>query len=745
MPRSPQDEITVALDELDQHQTRCPVSEAALNQIISFAQRAFNVPFVQIDFSGALGTWSTAELGIEGFKADIDATFWVDSEQRKNTVVVLDATKNECAPKVVPLANFPLVGFYAGVPLKRSDGHHLGSLFISDPTPREHFDKNAQTTLIELASLTVEILALSQGNRELQISEGRHRIVSQTASDAMVTIDEQSTILFLNPAASKIFGHQLNDMLGQSLTMLMPEYLRHVHEAGLKRNHETGKRHISWEAVEVPGLHKDGHEIDLEISFGEYKQEGRHLFTAIIRDITERKRAEVERIKLHASEHAAWLRAAQVNKRLTFLVEASQILASSLNYQETLRRVAKSCVPGIADWCALDVLTVDGKIERLAVTHKDPEKVRWALRLQERYPPASNTPVHQVLATGQPAFYRVVTEKLIEQLARDSEHLELLRKVGFSSAMIVPLVAREQVFGTLTLVYAEAGKHYDEEDLRLAQELARRAAIAVDNARLYGQAQDLNELLESKVRQRTAQYEAANRELEAFSYSVSHDLRAPLRGIDGFSKALLEDYGEELDSTAKRYLDRIRAGTQRMGTLIDDLLNLARLSRIEIARRTVDLTSVAELIAEELKGRQPDRQVAFTIAKGMVTEGDERLLGVVLQNLLENAWKFTAKRDGAEIKVGSCPSTDGQTVFFVHDNGAGFDPAYADKLFGAFQRLHSPAEFEGTGIGLATVQRIILRHGGRIWAESTPGEGATFFFTGASASEDGEVRDHDPR
>lgn len=738
MPRSPQNETAVPLNELDEHQTRCPVSEAARKRIISFAQQAFDVPCVQLDFSGALRTWWNAESGIDGCKADIDA------EPRKSIVVVLDATTDEGARDVLPFANLPLVGFYAGVPLKGSDGHHLGSLFISDPTPREHFGENAQATLIELASVTVEMLTLSQGNRELQISEGRHRIVSQTASDAMVTIDEKNTILSLNPATSKIFGHPLKDMLGQSLTMLMPEYLRHVHEAGLKRYQETGKRHITWEAVEVPGLHKNGHEIDLEISFGEHKQEGNHLFTAIIRDITERKRVEVERIKLYASEHAAWRRAEQVNMRLAFLVEASQILASSLNYQETLRRVAKSCVLGIADWCALDVLTVDGKVERLAVMHKDPEKVRWALELQARYPPAADTPVHQVLATGQPVFYPVVTEELVEQAAQDAGHLELLRKIGFSSAMIVPLVVREQVLGTLTLVYAEAGKHYDEDDLQLAQELARRAAIAVDNARLYGQAQDLNELLESKVQQRTAQYEAANRELEAFSYSVSHDLRAPLRGIDGFSKALLEDYGEELDSTAKRYLDRIRAGTQRMGTLIDDLLNLARLSRIEIAWRTVDLTSVAELIAEELKGRQSDRQVAFTIAKGMVTEGDKRLLGVVLQNLLENAWKFTAKQARAEIKVGSCTSEDGQPVFFVSDNGAGFDTAYADKLFGAFQRLHSPAEFEGTGIGLATVQRIILRHGGHVWAESTLGEGATFFFTGASAKE-GEAGDHDPR
>jgi GAF domain-containing protein len=315
------------------------------------------------------------------------------------------------------------------------------------------------------------------------------------------------------------------------------------------------------------GLHKDNHKIDLEISFGENLQDEQHLHTAIIRDITERKQEEKKERALHASERDAQLDAEQANKRLTFLAEASHVLSSSLDYEATLRRTAELTIPAMADWCAVDVLTADGRIERLATAHKDPEKVRWALELQKRYPPDPNSPhgVNQVLSTGKPAFYQVITDALVEQVARDSQHLELLRSVDFSSAMIVPLVTREKTFGALMLVYAESGKHYREEDLQLAQELANRAAIAIDNARLYQQAQDLNETLESRVRQRTEQLESANRELETFSYSVSHDLRAPLRGIDGFSQALLEDYAQELDGTAKQYLERIRSGTQRMG------------------------------------------------------------------------------------------------------------------------------------------------------------------------------------
>jgi hypothetical protein len=235
--------------------------------------------------------------------------------------------------------------------------------------------------------------------------------------------------------------------------------------------------------------------------------------------------------------------------------------------------------------------------------------------------------------------------------------------------------------------------------------------------------------LEQRVRERTAQLEAANKELEAFSYSVSHDLRSPLRGIDGFSRALLEDYRDQLDDEAKHYLDRIRAGTQRMGQLIDDLLKLSRVGRSELELASVDLTSLCQKILEELVRLSPDRRVAFTIQPGLQAQADPRLLMAVFENLLGNAWKFTARRENARIEVGLTVTSDREQAFFVRDNGAGFDMAHADKLFHAFQRLHSTSEYEGTGIGLAIVQRIIHRHGGRIWAEAEPDRGAVFFFT----------------
>jgi PAS domain S-box-containing protein len=238
----------------------------------------------------------------------------------------------------------------------------------------------------------------------------------------------------------------------------------------------------------------------------------------------------------------------------------------------------------------------------------------------------------------------------------------------------------------------------------------------------------LNKELEQRVDERTRQLKATNKELEAFAYSVSHDLRAPLRSIDGFSQMLLEDYADRLDSEGKDYIRRVRSGSQRMARLIDDLLNLSRVTRGEMRSETIDLSDLVETIAVELKQSQPERDVELIIAPNLMARGDRRLMKVVLDNLLGNAWKFSRKRRRTRIEFGYA-ETNGHQAYFVRDNGVGFDMAYAGKLFGAFQRLHSQNEFDGTGIGLATVQRIIHRHGGNIWAESTVGKGATFYFT----------------
>lgn len=249
-----------------------------------------------------------------------------------------------------------------------------------------------------------------------------------------------------------------------------------------------------------------------------------------------------------------------------------------------------------------------------------------------------------------------------------------------------------------------------------------------EHKRAAEEIQRLNADLERKVIERTSELESVNRELEAFSYSVSHDLRAPLRTIDGFSQAILEDCADRLDDQGRGHLYRIRAATQHMGYLIDDLLKLAKVTRAELHHENVNLSELANSVIEDLKSSMPERNADWIVQPDLVVCGDKRLLRVVLENLLGNAWKFTARQTHARIEFGQ-RLQEGGHVYFVCDNGVGFDMTYAGKLFGAFQRLHSMSEFPGTGVGLATVQRILHRHGGLIWAESAPGNGACFYFS----------------
>jgi signal transduction histidine kinase len=261
---------------------------------------------------------------------------------------------------------------------------------------------------------------------------------------------------------------------------------------------------------------------------------------------------------------------------------------------------------------------------------------------------------------------------------------------------------------------AQLGQAFDTMAEELAAERRRTA--------------EANEALERRVEERTAELAQLTRELEAFSYSVSHDLRAPLRSMNGFSQILLDDYGEKLDGEGRRYLERIRYNAVHMAELIDDLLQLSMVSRSELMHERVDLSAAAEEILTRLQRESPDRRTEVSVEAGLQAEGDARLLGIALENLLGNAWKYTGKTDPSRIEFGAEHDASG-TIYFVRDNGVGFDAKHAAKLFEPFQRLHSAQEFAGTGIGLATVQRIIRRHDGRVWAEAEPGRGAIFRFT----------------
>ncbi len=300
--------------------------------------------------------------------------------------------------------------------------------------------------------------------------------------------------------------------------------------------------------------------------------------------------------------------------------------------------------------------------------------------------------------------------------------LRLRIKIGtLGIAVIITLAVLLVAAVVFAMVARRRSRQMAETNEKLHEEVAQRS-------KAEDEVKNLNAELEFRVAQRTAQLQAANSELEAFTYSVSHDLRAPLRHIDGFSQIMIEDYSDGLDEVGIGHLNAIRAATQEMSQLIDDMLLLSSVARSEMHRELIDLSSLAEEVMSGLKERDTTRKAIIDIEKGLSVWGDKRLLQIMLSNLLGNAWKFTSKQEQTVISFGR-EQKEGETAFVVRDNGAGFDMNYSNKLFQAFQRLHRATEFEGTGIGLATVQRVVLRHGGRVWAEGAVGSGANFYFT----------------
>jgi len=336
-----------------------------------------------------------------------------------------------------------------------------------------------------------------------------------------------------------------------------------------------------------------------------------------------------------------------------------------------------------------------GDPSKLVGITADEHALRWNTRKADGTPyPHNELPLARAIFRGE----TTINEELMIVNEDGNQH--------WISANAAPIKNQEGAITAAVVVFQ------DITEGRLAEERIR----------------ELNAELERRVYERTMQLEESNKELESFAYSVSHDLRAPVRHLDGFSQILLDDYGDILDSRGREYLVRIGQSAQRMGDLIDSLLSLSRLSRADMTKVKVDLSKIAQEIAENLRESGTDRKVEFVIAPGLTAKADNGLIRVVLDNIMRNAWKFTSKTENAVIEFGS--KKEGRTkVFFIKDNGAGFNMEYADKLFGVFQRLHSTTEFGGTGIGLATVNRIVRRHGGKVWAEGKVGAGATFYFT----------------
>ncbi|CAN5385879.1 hypothetical protein BH11ARM1_BH11ARM1_03680 [soil metagenome] len=436
-------------------------------------------------------------------------------------------------------------------------------------------------------------------------------------------------------------------------------------------------------------------------------------------EISAESAALVQDVCDRAATHLAQLQMKQgVMASDRFLSKASKILGQSIDYATTLDALANLLVPDLGDWCTIYEIQ-SGEVHLMSVKHIDLKKQEWARSVEERYPArlgASST-LSEVLTTGRGHLEPTVTPAMLETEAVDYEHLRELNELEIASAMIVPLVSNDEILGAMTLLSSVPGQ-FQEAHFELAVELGRRAGMAIDHARIFKNVGLL-------VEQRTEELQAANRELESFAYSVSHDLRAPLRSVMSSSMIVIEDYGDKIDEEGKQELLRASNAAKRMSKLIDDLLQYSRLGRRDMNPREVDLSDIAVESAKELG--IPAESLAIT--PGLVAKADPDLMRVLLTNLLENAWKFS--KNAAEPRIEFFATSEG---FSVRDNGVGFSMEFVDKLFVPFERLHSPKDYPGTGIGLANVKRIVNRHGGRVWAYGEEGKGATLSFSVGSTN-----------
>jgi PAS domain S-box-containing protein len=553
-----------------------------------------------------------------------------------------------------------------------------------------------------------DITERKQAEEALAESEKKFHALFETMSEGIVYEDHDGKIISANPAAERLLGLSLDQLQGR--TSVDPRW-KAIHADGSPFPGETHSLHVAATTGkpalgEVMGIYNPKSDFYVWLSVNstpEFLPGEKKPFRAyaVFRDITERKKAEQA---LRESE--------------ALLQTAVNILPVGLWIINAEGKIVTSSAAAQRIWAGVHYIGID-QLGEYKGWRTDSGKLieahEWAGA--------------RALEKGETSI-----EEEVEIECFDGTH-----KIILDSA--VPLRESDgSISGAITINQDITERKQAEQDLlqsrKAALNMMTDAVEARDRAELLSkELQGHKDHLEQMVAERTvelkrqsAQLESTNKELEAFSYSVSHDLRAPLRGIDGWSLALLEDYGSQLEGQAKTYLERVRSETQRMGQLIDDLLQLSRLTTSEMSTQRVDLSTIAATIFAQLQKEQPERQVEFVLQPGLNANGDARLLEVALTNLLDNAFKFTGKTPQARIQFGQT-EIDGKSAYFVRDNGVGFEMALAKKLFGAFQRMHKASDFPGTGVGLTTVQRIVHRHGGRIWAQAVVDQGATFYFS----------------
>jgi len=554
--------------------------------------------------------------------------------------------------------------------------------------------------------------------KEIEQRERWQATLAQTTQDAFIVCEETGRVLFWNQGATTIYGWSEAEAVGQYIyTLLKTQF-----PAPRQEIEQTLREQGSWEG-ELEQIKKDGTPLIIGSRWTllNPQENGPTRILVVNRDNT-----DLRRTLLH----------------LRFLTEASKLLVSSLDYQKVLVQIAQQAVPMVADWCRIDLLEADGIARPLVITHVDPEKVAWAYELNEStpYDPDAPTGVPAVLRTKKSEFFPHIPDELLVAASRDEHELELARSIGLSSAITVPIVMQEQGIGAITLVTTETNRHYTPTDLAMAEELAGRVSLAMENVRIYRQLQEFNTNLEGMVAERTealqqlnTELQRSNQELQDFAYVASHDLQEPLRKIQAFGNLLEDEYGSVLDE-GKTYLARMRNAASRMQVLINDLLTFSRITTKALPFSQLDLTVVAREVVIDLEALVQSTKGTVEIDQLPVIEADPLQMRQLLQNLIGNALKFHQPDVPPQVHVSATVITDPQTeeeqcLLTIQDNGIGFDEKYLDRIFTVFQRLHGRGQYEGTGIGLAVVRKIVERHGGTVTAQSSVGNGAVFLVT----------------
>ena len=611
-------------------------AEAALEQLGAVVNSS-DEAIIRKTPEGIIASWNKGAERLYGYSAE-------EVIGKSASLLLAPGRENELASTLAALRQGRTIDHQETV-RKRKDGR------LIDVSVAVAAIKDAAGHLTGAAIVAHDITARKR-------AEQKFRGLLEAAPDAVVVADAKGKIILANAQVERLFGYSREDLLGEGIEMLVPRRHWHAPSDGPTRLFDdSGARH-NGVGPELYGLHKNGREFPVEISFSPFETEEGLLVSSAIRDITERRRIEQE----------------------------LRDYSAAMRVQASLLEIAG------------DSIIVRDFHEVISFWNRAAEKT-YGWSKEEAIGQVS----HVLLQTQFPQPLPEIEAVLLRDGRWEGE-LNHTRRDGTRLVVASRWVVQRD----------ESGEPW--RIMEIDNDIS-------DRLRVDQEIRNLNTSLEN----RNAELIALNKEMESFSYSVSHDLRAPLRAIDGFSQALVEDCQERLHPEEKRHLERIRAAASRMGQLIDDLLSLGRTTRSDLVPVEVNLSNIASEIASQLHNSQPERAVTFVIAPDVWAVGDRGLLRAVLDNLLGNSWKFTSKQAEARIEFGVQLQND-QKLYFIKDNGAGFDMKYASKLFGAFQRLHADREFPGTGIGLATVQRVVRRHRGRVWAEAMLGQGATFYF-----------------